>query len=203
MYSLLPILDWKEAWDQHVSNWSSGNMQRSAAELNESDELSTIFEDDVQATPSCHYRYVPPEQNTSNPKYQGEYKHDGPIAALKRKLPWIEAHATTWTDPDGNIMSGHHLRPCMIFARHHINTPGSSYEETTYTVQMFNPKEIIMDVDQIPSNVEHFVKGVPRRAIVFQDDASTSHAQNVKAFRHEIGFGDDSIWPESWKDLKQ
>lgn len=172
-------------------------MQRSAAERNESEELSTIFEDDTQATASCHYRYeMMPEHH---PRYQEEPGNDGPIAALQKKLPWIESHATIWSDPDENIMSGHHLRPCMIFARH----TGNSQEETTYTVQMFNPSVIIVEHDKIPSNVEHFVKGIPRSAIIFQDDAATSHAQNIKAFRHEIGFGDDYVWPESWKDLKQ
>ena len=178
-------------------------MQVSASELNESEkQIRTIFEEPYPMMTSCHYRYQASGQdaadsNSYNEATRGSDKDDGE-EAFRRKLEWIEAHATTWQDLGGrNTMSGDHLRPCSILVRQ----PDPNGEQNdTYIVQMFDVKREVSESDKLPRG-EHYVKGVPRRAILFLDSSSTSNQQNVRAFRHEIRIPDD-IWPDSWRDLQ-
>jgi hypothetical protein len=173
-------------------------MQISAAELNESERhIRTIFEEPYPTKTSCHYWYEAEEDANHEDGHDNENEEDGP-EAFKRKLPWIEAHASTWQDLGQKTFGGSQLRPCQILSRQ----SGTSDEvEDTYTVQVYNP-ERIFEGFEIPSEYNHYVKGVPRRAILFQDSEDTSNQQNVNAFRHEIGFP-DNLWPQAWIDNKQ
>lgn len=147
--------------------------------------------------PYCHYQYVAAQDTVPEDPHGvlDENDNDEP-EELKKKLPLIEASARTWHDIG---MSGRYLRPCIIFARY----PGNDTGGDTYLVQMFNQHQAVDGTESIPSDQKHYVKGVPRKAILFADSSHTSNQQNVKAFRHEIGFPDNDIWPESWRDLGQ
>jgi hypothetical protein len=194
---LLFTLDWQETWDAHANNWSSDYMQRSAAELNDSEiQLKTIFEGVYPIMTMCHYRYFANEDKHPNMDDESiEDDNDG-LEEVKANLHLIEAQARIWQDLGGRkTMRGDHLRPCTILDR----KPGD--EEDTYLVQMFNQHQKVA-ADELPPQ-KHYVKGVPRRAILFVDSSHTSNMQNEKSFRHEIGFPDDSeLWPEAWMDLK-
>jgi hypothetical protein len=184
--------DWQDAWEKHVENWDSGGINRSAAELNESEkEIRTIFEGSYHpVATACHYRYL------------GEGNSDGDTdnldPELETNLPYIEAVATEWKDLGGRqTMSGDTFRPCVVLARHPASSTDDE-DEDTYTVQMHNrggPYEF----DSIPEEKPHFVKGIPRRAILFVDIPESSTQQNAKTFRHEIGVLGE-LWPDAWKD---
>lgn len=187
--------DWENAWNSHVESWSSESMHQSAAELNESEkQIRTIFEDPYPVSTVCHYNYLG-DNEASAP---GPLPSTEDVVLLKQKLNEIETHAETWYDQGGRkTMSGDHLRPCVVIARHLAQ---SDEDEDTYTVQMMN-RGGFHERDPIPEGTNHYVKGVVRRAILFADSPHTSTQQNVKAFRHEIGFPND-IWPDSWKDSR-
>jgi hypothetical protein len=198
----LSTLDWQEAWDTHTANWSSDNMQKSAADLNDSEKhLKTVFEGVYPIMTMCHYRYFKREdKHTNTNDLSLENGNAGP-EEVKSNLPRIEAQARIWQDLGGReTMSEHHLRPCIILDRKSSNDNNAN--EDTYLVQMFNQNHR-REGDELPTQ-NHYVKEVPRRAILFVDSSFTSNMQNEKAFRHEIGFPDGSnMWPEAWMDLKQ
>ena len=194
-------------------------MPVSASELNESERrIRTIFEaPSYPFMTTCHYLYLKPPDDDSEDDDDGdddddygddddysdddddqitEDNTDDEMESLRRKLPWIEAHATIWRNQGGwyTAVGGDQLRQCIILARH---TDTTNDENDTYTVEMLN----LSKVNEIPTEEKHYVKGVPRSAIQFMESSSTSHQQNEHAFRHEIGIPSDDIWPRSWRDF--
>ena len=213
----------QNAWEDHVVGWSmrhdpSATYSLTASELNESeDRIQTVFEDPYESVgTACHYLYVPDEEEEEEEEQSDMYvdpdsEVDGDEALglvydeqaldkLGANLPFIEDRAAVWRDHGGrHTMSGDNLRPCKVIAR----KEDASSNETLYTVRVFNCRNGSPHVDQIPTNIEHYVKDVPRRAILFIDLPYTSSQQNERAFRHEIGFpgGDGDLWPQIWKDI--
>ncbi|KAL3922208.1 MAG: hypothetical protein SGARI_006505, partial [Bacillariaceae sp.] len=192
--------EWSEAWEKHVQDWADeGNEAHiTAAELNESeDDFRTIFEDSYPPgiATACHYRFggtideTLAENNPNNQVLEG---------FESRMLTEIELNAPSWKDHGGRVtMSGDHFRPCTIIARH----GDKAGDSVLYTAKMEN-REHHLDWDKIPDDVQHFVRNVPSRAILFVDKAHTSHQQYRHAFRHEIGFPNaDEMWPAAWRDL--
>jgi len=185
---------WVDAWTKHAKQWDEKGHQVSASELNESEELlRTIFEDSYPSsiTTHCHYRFRGLYDDKVNPDNRlGRNRHVNQIKS-------IEENAVTWVDHGGrSTISGDFFRPCKILARHFSDDDGGF----VYTVEVENRNGHI-EYDKVPEEYPHFVKGVPRRAILFMDKLYSSHQQDERAFRHEIGFPDaDEIWPASWRN---
>lgn len=188
---------WIEAWQDHVANWPDNDAHTSASELNVvEDHIRTIFEEPYPegVTTACHYRYG----STQDEKLAASNPNNRPVDGSIR-VEEIEEHAFRWIDYGGrSTISGDYFRPCEIVARHADPTHGS-----VYTVKMVNrPNQL--EWDQIPAEYHHYVKDVPRRAILFVNEPYTSHQHHKHAFRHEIGFPNpDDTWPSAWIDNKE
>ena len=214
--------EWKAAWESHLDIWSKNHgpsetptSMLTASELNESqDRIRTVFEESYESVgTACHYRYhssedrdemairVEPDQEVDGHEALGLVYDEPSPEQLRSDLAYIEERATVWRDHGGRAtISGDHFRPCKVISR----KEGSSSNEDRYTVRVFNTQNGAGHSEQIPTNKEHYVKEVPRRAILFVDLPYTSSQQEESAFRHAIGFPDtDDIWPEAWKDLVQ
>jgi len=212
--------EWQSAWEEHVAEWSmrhdlSETHALTASELNESeDRIRTVFEDPYKSVgTACHFRHdsdedveeagtrVDPGQEIDGHKALGFVYDKSYLERLRSNLSLIEERATVWRDHGGrSTISGDNFRPCKIIAR----KEGASSDEDRYTVRVFNSENGAGHSVMLPADREHYVKNVPRRAILFVDLPYTSSQQKYGAFRHEIGFpdGDDDLWPESWKDLQ-
>ena len=215
--------EWQASWEDHSARWSKnddsferdGGSPLTASELNESeDRIRTMFEESYESVgTACHYRYdssedneqmaiqVEPGQELDGHEALGlVYDEPAPEKQRKSYVAYIEERATAWRDHGGRAtISGDNFRPCAVIAR----KEGASPNEDLYTVRVFNTQNGAGHSEQIPTNREHYVKEVPRRAILFVDLPYTSSQHNESAFRHEIGFPDasDDMWPEAWKDL--
>ena len=215
--------EWQAAWEDHSARWSKnddssetdGGSPLSASELNESeDRIRTMFEESYESVGTAgHYRYdssedneqmaihVEPGQELDGHEALGlVYDEIAPEQQRKSYVAYIEERATVWRDHGGRAtISGDNFRPCALIAR----KEGASPNEDLYTVRVFNSQNGAGHNEQIPTHREHYVKEVPRRAILFVDLPYTLSQHNESAFRHEIGFPDasDDMWPEAWKDL--
>ena len=223
--------EWQNAWEDHVVGWSmrhdpSATQSLTASELNESeDRIQTVFEDSYESvSTACHYLYVPDEEEEEEEEAEeveeeeqsemyvdpdsevdgdealGLVYDEEALDKLGANLPLIEDRAAVWKDHGGrHTISGDNLRPCKVVAM----KEDASSNETLYTVRVFNCRDGSPHVHQIPTNIEHYVKDVPRRAILFVDLPYTSSHQKERVFRHEIGLpdGDEDLWPQIWKDI--
>jgi SET domain len=186
--------DWERTWNDHVASWSQEDAHLSASELNTVEtEIRTVFEDPYPegVMTACHYRYggTPDERNApNNPNNQQN--------GDQLQVDFIEKHAFRWIDYGGrSTINGEYFRPCRVVARHLDSKEGS-----VYTVEVGN-RDDQPQWDQIPSNYQHFVKNVPRRAMMLVDEPYTSHQHYEMAFRHEIGFPNaEAMWPLAWMD---
>lgn len=212
--------EWEAAWENHLASWSEhddpsqSHKALTASELNESeDRIRTVFEESYESVgTACHYSYdssedkdemaihVQPGQELDGHEALG-FVYDEPAPEqLRSNLAYVEERATVWRDHGGRAtISGDNFRPCAVISR----KEGASSNEDLYTVRVFNSQNGAGHSEQIPTNREHYVKEVPRRAILFVDLPYTSSQQKESVFRHEIGFpgSSDDMWPEAWKDL--
>ncbi|KAL3914324.1 MAG: hypothetical protein SGILL_006146 [Bacillariaceae sp.] len=191
--------DWADAWEKHFVNWNDDDHAHdiSATELNESEDvIRTIFEDPYPpgVDTACHYRFgsTADERNAkNNPNNQYKGQLDETMVGA------IEENAPSWVDLGGRAtMCGDYFRPCKVIARHITDGDDVHY----YTVKVEN-RDNHFDWDHIPDEIQHFVKHVPARALLFVDTAYSSHQQHDGAFRHEIGFPNpDEMWPTAWRN---
>merc|ERR1711957_1094950 len=114
----------------------------------------------------------------------------------------IEQRSPSWNDLGGRkTVSGYHLRPCTIVARRSVSSDGGA-DTAMYTVRVYDRNDNPPEYDKIPPKIEHYVKDIPRRAILFVDRAHSSHQHHQRAFRQEIGFPDDAMWPKAWRTIQ-
>ncbi|KAG7346430.1 SET methyltransferase domain containing protein [Nitzschia inconspicua] len=187
---------WEEAWKTHEADWSMAEPHLSASELNTiEDAIRTIFEEPYPSgvATACHYRFGSTRDEKNAANNPNNQQSEG-----KLQIEFVERNAFQWVDHGGRgTMSGDYFRPCKVIARH-----SDPNEGTVYTVKMDN-RPIHPEWDQIPAKYQHYVKNVPRRAILFIDEPYTSHQHYEMAFRHEIGFPNpDEMWPLAWMDLE-
>ncbi|KAL7502532.1 hypothetical protein ACHAWX_000507 [Stephanocyclus meneghinianus] len=210
--------EWEQAWLRHQTHWHSQDLEKTAAEFNQSEEhIRTIFEESYPPNvgTACHYRFrgTQDEEDVETKlifhidSNSGILEGDNALHVtldpevleqFHEKLPLIEQHALAWVDHGGrSTMNGEHLRPCTVLARH-PNFNGTT--DDMYTVRMYNSGSL----DVIPPHVELYVRNIPRRAIVFVDRAGMSDQHQSGAFRQEIGFPDaDAMWPNGWKNINE
>ena len=161
---------WVDAWTKHAEHWVEHAHHVTAAELNESDELlRTIFEQSYPSsiTTACHYKFSGTYDEANAKNNPNNHVGDNLVAS---QIESIEENASTWVDHgDLSTFDADHFRPCKILARHISDDDG----EYIYTVEMENRNDH-REFDKIPEAYRHFVKSVPRRAILFVDQPYSS-----------------------------
>jgi hypothetical protein len=66
---------------------------------------------------------------------------------------------------------------------------------------MWNRPDGLAAQEEIPKRDWHIVTHVPWSAVRFTEKAGTTDQHCPSAFCHDIGFGDDVFFPETWMDL--
>jgi hypothetical protein len=172
---------WEQAWERHVATWKmkqsvdNHSNYRYASEMNLIKHIRTEKEQQEEAP------Y--PENLETSCYFHRDRAHVQSTSSSTTKFQW-QHHR--------DLFHPSRLRPCRILER----------DITThlYTVDIGN-RQGLSQSDQVPSNQQWLVHGVPREAIQFTDKPYSSDQFLKHAFRHEIGIPNDQF-PTHWMDRR-
>lgn len=175
-------IDWEEAWNKHVEEWTPVD---DADKYEDASQWNCLDKEECETALTIRTE----EEQRDNPYSKNLTINCYFADAKDRELVWID-ELDDWTMLEERVPKFE----CKILERH--DTPGS----VLYDV------EIIIPVDEDGQDDEEYyedvivVTDVPQYGIQFVNKPYTSDLFLPNAFRHEIGIP-DSMMPASWKNL--
>ena len=188
--------EWEDAWSKHVASWAPGPRVLTAKEANEMMEIpELLMTHDLRAVWQAPHLFAGCYYWTTEADAAKEY--------TKRNRYWRNMTDDQLLDiysDDGSQFVGDYEKhddfsywPCV---------PVRPDGESTYTVrilqQPFEDEQPWADHD-----VPRFLTRYPRDSIHFFVRQLEGDQYQKGVFRHPIGFPDDSVFPEQWKNAKQ
>jgi len=164
---------WKDAWQQHVTQWSPPNNANTYSPSYVMDEVAALIRTEKEqlnhpysssVMTACFYRYSTHERNEGIARSKPELSEETTVVKWKA---------------DRRAFNYRNLRPCSIMQRFEVDG------QITYTAMMKNWNGMRKE-ELIPKGEMHVVNTIPRNAIKFVDKLYSTDMHLSNGFRHEI-----------------
>ena len=208
--------EWQKAWDEHVKNWKPISPESdfnnltfwtNKSEKNNGKEgyirAETLNKDTISPIKTK-------EEQKSNPyphgvvfKCQVNLNHKDAYLIEPETVPFFTREWEEKLDSPSDSEDNHYHKNCNVTDRYEMEDSSDDEEEEgahkyLYTIFVDVEKQL-EDLD--PIKERHEIENVPRDAIQFVNVPYTSDVFLKNSFRHEMHLP-DSIFPESWKNVK-